>query len=259
MSISYSEMMAWLGVFWFPFVRCAGFFIMTPIFGDGAVPSRVKILLAGVICLLIMPLIDSSKLPLFNPFTFNTVLLTFYQLLFGGLLGFVVLLFFTIYTMAGQAISMQMGLAMAIMNDPSNGISVAIIGRFYLIFCTLLFLSFDAHLVILSIFVDSFNHWHLGSTLPLTGMTEIVQMLGWVIGSALMIAAPAIAIMLLSNVAFGFMSKAAPSLNIFALGFPMTIILGMFALAVSMTGVGDNYFDLVLSMQDRMNSILRLD
>ena len=259
MIVTFEQLMQWLGIFWFPFVRCAGFFILSPIYGDGAVPSRVKILLASIISLLLMPIIDPDTLPAFNPFSFTTALLTFYQLLFGAALGFAILLFFTIYTMAGQAISMQMGLAMAIMNDPSNGISVAIIGRFYLILCTLLFLSFDAHLVILAIFKESFHYWQLNSTVPVAGLKELVKMFSWVVGSALMMAAPAIVIMLLSNIAFGIMNKAAPSLNVFALGFPMTMILGMFALAISLTGVGDSYLDVVLQMQDYMGYILSLD
>ncbi|UJF18012.1 flagellar biosynthetic protein FliR [Vibrio sp. SS-MA-C1-2] len=256
MEITFAQITQWLGYFWWPFVRCAGFFIFSPIYGDGAVPSRVKILLAMIFAFLLMPIIESA--PPFNPFSFTTVLITFYQLLFGAMIGFSIMLFFTIYTMAGQAISMQMGLAMAIMNDPSNGISVAIIGRFFLILCTLLFLSFDAHLVILAIFKESFELWPLDNPIPYQSLLELAKMFSWVIASALMMALPAIVIMLMSNIAFGVMNKAAPSLNVFALGFPMTMVLGMFALAISLTGVGDSYLSKLLEMQDYMRHIMGL-
>lgn len=244
MVISFAEMTQWLGTFWWPFVRISGVFMFVPIFGDGTVPIKVRLMLALLMTMLVAPFIATP--PAIDPFSLQAAVLTLTQLLWGLFFGFIFQLLFTVFTMIGQTISMQMGLAMAVMNDPANGMSVAIIGRLYLFLCTLLFLSFDGHLVVLALMVESFTIWPVANGLSMGSFALILQMMGWVFASAFAIAIPAIAAMLIANASFGFMNKAAPSLNVFALGFPMTMVLGLFALFISMTGIGTLYFDILL-------------
>ncbi|MFV0575297.1 MAG: flagellar biosynthetic protein FliR [Vibrio sp.] len=256
MDITFTQMAQLIGHVWWPFMRFCGLFLIVPIFGDRAIPAQVRLLLAFIFGLICSPLI--KDVPAFNPFSLNTAVLSATQLIFGFAFGLAVTLFMTIFTMAGQAISMQMGLAMAVMNDPSNGVSIAIIGRIFHITSTLLFLAFDAHLVILSIFADSFTYWPIQDTLPFDSFDHILKMVSWMFSSSLIVAIPAIITMLLNNVTFGFMNRAAPALNIFALGFPMTMILGLVALTLSISGVGDMYFSFVLEMNDHLRYLLRL-
>lgn len=244
MSISFAEITQWLGTFWWPFVRISGVFMFAPIFGDGSVPIRVRLSLALLMTMLVAPLIDTP--PAIDPFSFQAIVLSITQLVWGLFFGFIFQLLFTVFTTIGQTISVQMGLAMAVMNDPANGISVAIIGRLFLFACTLLFLSFGGHLAILALLVESFTIWPIEQGFSLGSLTLILKMMAWMFASAFAIAIPAIAAMLISNASFGFMNKAAPSLNVFALGFPMTMLLGLFALFISMSGVGDIYFDILL-------------
>ncbi len=256
MEITFSQMTQFIGHMWWPFMRFTGFFMMAPIFGNNSIPTRVKVLLAFLFGIIISPLI--KDVPAVNPFSFPMLMFSFYQLSFGLLLGLAAQLFMSIFTMAGQAISMQMGLGMAVMNDPSSGVNVAIIGRIFMITSTLIFLSLDAHLVLVQVVVDSFKFWPLNGPFPFDSFQYVLKMVSWMFSSALILAIPAIVITLLSNTTFGFMNRAAPSLNIFALGFPMTMILGMFALFLSIAGIGDVYFDLVSELNEHLYYMMGL-
>ncbi|MFT6928292.1 MAG: flagellar biosynthetic protein FliR [Psychromonas sp.] len=244
MIISFAEITQWLGLFWWPFMRISGVFMFAPIVGDGSVPVKVRLSLAVVMAMLVAPLITSP--PAIDPFSLQAIVLSFTQLLWGLFFGFLFQIFFTVFTTIGQTISVQMGLAMAVMNDPANGISVAIVGRLFLFACTLLFLAFDGHLAMLALMVESFTVWPIEQGFSLGSLHLIINMMVWMFASAFAVAIPAIAAMLITNASFGFMNKAAPSLNIFALGFPMTMVLGLFALLLSFSGIGGIYFDVLM-------------
>ncbi len=256
MDISFTQLTEWMGIVWWPFMRFAGFFMLAPFFGDNKIPVMVRLLLAWCFAILCSGMV--GDVPSFNPFSVEAVLFSFYQLSFGLILGLAVVLFMTIFTLAGQAISIQMGLSMAVMNDPSNGVSIAIIGRLFSITSMLVFLSLDAHLVVLDIFADSFRFWPMSTPYPFESIQYLITMAGWMFSSALVVAIPAIITMLLSNLTFGFMNRVAPALNVFALGFPMTMMLGLVALLISTFGVGDIFFDLMTELSDHLNQLLRL-
>lgn len=256
-SISFSELTQLFGHIWWPFMRCTGFVLIAPILGDKLIPMRFRLLVAFLIAIIISPML--KDVPAMNPFSIEMILYSTYQMIFGFALGFAFLLFMTIFTMAGEAISMQMGLSMAMMNDPINGVSIPIIGRLFMVLSSLLFLSMDGHLVVINTLTDSFRYWPLMGSFPFDNIYHVLEMVTWLFTSALIIAVPAIIVMLLSNTTFGFMSRAAPALNIFALGFPMTMLLGLFALLLSVAGVGDVYLNFVLEMNEHMQYMLRLN
>lgn len=254
--ITFTQMTEWLGILWWPFIRFSGFFLVAPVFGDSKIPLVTKIMLAFCFAILCSGMVDN--VPRFNPFSFQAVLFGIYQLTFGLIFGLAVLIFITIFAMAGQALSMQMGLSMAMMNDPNSGSSVAITGQIFSLTAMLLFLSLDGHLIVLNVFVDSFTLWPMNQEFPFEGITHLFTMFGWMFSSALVISIPAIITMLLSNITFGFMSRIAPSLNVFALGFPMTMFLGLFALLISVYGIGDIFFNLITELHDHLNLLLRV-
>ncbi|HBV77559.1 MULTISPECIES: flagellar biosynthetic protein FliR [Vibrio] len=256
MALSFSEITQFLGHVWWPFMRFTGFFMVAPIFSDKAIPMQFKVMLAFILGLICSSL--SGHVPAFNPFSFTTILLSGYQILFGWVLGYCVTIFMAIFTMAGQALSMQMGLGMAIMNDPSNGVNEAIVAKIFSITSIFLFLSFDAHLVVITVMADSFTFWPLSSPIPVSGLEHVLKMITWLFSSSLIISIPAMVVMLISNTVFGFMTKAAPQLNIFALGFPLTMLLGLIALSISIKGVGETYFDLTMQLKNHLYYIMGL-
>ena len=104
----------------------------------------------------------------------------------------------------------------------------------------------------IDILVQSFYVWPVGSGLSTLSLQGIVNMGGWMFTAALALALPAIVSMLLANISFGVMNRAAPSLNVYALGFPMTMLLGLFAVLISVSNVPGRYTELVHVTLDQM-------
>ncbi|MDX1301075.1 MAG: flagellar biosynthetic protein FliR [Photobacterium sp.] len=243
MQLSFADITAWLGQLWWPFFRMGAALLAMPFFGDAIIPVWIRALLVLSLVVITAPLMPA--MPAIDPLSLKAIILAFEQAVWGLFFGFIVHLLFSVMTTLGQIISLQMGLGMAVMNDPVNGLSVAILGRMFLIFCTLLFLALEGHLLIIDILVESFRVWPVGSGLTGPSLELVINMFGWMFASALALALPAIVSMLLANISFGVMNRAAPSLNVYALGFPMTMLLGLFSILLSISGVPTRYTELV--------------
>jgi len=155
----------------------------------------------------------------------------------------------------GEMLSMQMGLSMAVMNDPSSGGSSHINSHLLTIFATLLFLSFNGHLIVLDILVESFTSWPIGSSIYLLNIDIILKLVAWMFTAALMLAMPAIVAMLLVNITFGVMNRSAPSLNVYSLGFPMGMMLGIICLGLVFRAVPNRFFDFTVFILEQMRLI----
>src|SRR5690606_4364500 len=166
-----------------------------------------------------MPEVDALSL--------RMMLLIGEQVLIGAMLGFSLQLFFQVFSIAGQIIAMQMGLGFASMVDPASGVSVPVLGQFLVMLTTLLFLAMNGHLVVFEVIAESFITLPVGGGLLVGHYWEIAGKLGWVMGAGLLLSLPVVTALLVINLAFGVMTRAAPQLNIFSIGFPMTLVLGL--------------------------------
>ncbi|MCX4028925.1 flagellar type III secretion system protein FliR [Endozoicomonas sp. SM1973] len=209
-----------------PLFRVAGILMVMPIFGTQLVPMRVRAFFAILVTLLIAPIIPPG--PTVDLISIPSMVIIAQQVLIGLLMGFALQLFFHLFAVAGQMISMQMGLGFASLNDPANGVNVAAVGQFFLILCSLLFLAMNGHHVVFEVLVESFRTIPIGQFVPFHHFIELVMWFSWIFASALLIALPVVIAMLIVNIAFGVMTKAAPQLNVFALGFPISMIFGLF-------------------------------
>ncbi|CAM2906661.1 flagellar biosynthetic protein FliR [Vibrio diazotrophicus] len=243
MELSFSEISSWLGQLWWPFFRIGAAFISMPIFGDLLIPVWIRTLLALSITVITAPLMPT--MPEVELFSMTSLFLAFEQAVWGLLFGLIIHMLFTVFTMLGQIVSLQMGLGMAVMNDPVNGMSVPILSRIFLIFSTLLFLALEGHLLVIDILIQSFEVWPVGSGITILSVKTLIFVFGWMFSAALALALPAIVAMLLANISFGVMNRAAPSLNVYALGFPMTMLLGLFTVLLSVSGIPGSYTGLV--------------
>jgi flagellar biosynthetic protein FliR len=153
----------------------------------------------------------------------------------GVAMGFILQMVFGALVVGGQAIATSMGLGFAATIDPQNGVQVPVISQFFLILATLVFLALNGHLVLIETIVESFYLWPIGSgPLPENLAMHTVTWIAEVFKGALLIALPAVAAILLVNLAFGVMTRAAPQINIFAVGFPITIIAGFIMIMLSL-------------------------
>ena len=201
-----------------PFFRIAGVLMVAPVFGTRLVPVRIRAALAIAVTFVLAPVLPAPAQS-FVP-NLMTGLLLAQELLLGVAIGFCLQMIFDALIIAGQTISMGMGLGFAMMVDPQRGVSVPVVGQFFVILGMLIFLALGGHLATLRLIADSFAAVPLGSPLPMDGVWVLVTHASAMFAGALRIALPAVTAILVVNVAFGVMSRAAPQLNLFAVGLP---------------------------------------
>jgi flagellar biosynthetic protein FliR len=139
-----------------------------------------------------------------------------------------------------------MGLSLAFNVDPLRGASTAAIGQFYVILMVMTFLALDGHLAIIRTLVDGFRTLPVGTEgLGAEGMLRLVASGSLLFSGALSIALPGLTALLIANLGFGLISRAAPTLNIFAVGFPVTIVFGLVVLQLGLPGVQQGFVALL--------------
>ena len=239
LALTDAQISTWVASFMLPLFRVAALLMTMPIIGTTLVSKRIRLYFALAITVVITP--SLPPMPTVNALDLSGLLLIAEQILIGGLLGFSLQLFFQAFVIAGQIISIQMGMGFASMVDPTNGVSAAVIGQFLTMLVTLLFLGMNGHLVVFEVLTESFTTLPVGSGLMVNHFWELAGKLGWVLGAALLLVLPAITALLVVNIAFGVMTRAAPQLNIFAIGFPLTLVLGMVILWISLADILNQY------------------
>jgi flagellar biosynthesis protein FliR len=219
------EVGTWMEGFILVFLRISALFVAAPFFGANTISVRIRIVFASLISFVILPVLP--PLEDFELMSGAGLLAVVQQLFLGIAMGFILQLVFTGLIFAGQVMAMTMGLGFATALDPQNGVQVTVVSQFYVILSTLIFLSLDLHLHLIAYLGMSFE------LLPITGAAiepeSFMLVAGWathMFSGALLFALPVLAAILLINVAFGVMTRAAPQLNIFAVGFPVTIAAG---------------------------------
>lgn len=225
LELSDTQIAGWVSSFLLPLFRIAAVLMVMPIIGTQLVPQRIRLYLALVITLLLAPVLPD--MPQVEALSLQSILLIAEQVIIGAMLGFSLQLFFHIFVFAGQMVSMQMGLGFASMMDPATGVSVPVLGQFLLMLVSLLFLAMNGHLVVFEVLTESFVTLPVGQSLELGNFVILAGRLSWVIGAALLLVLPAVSALLVINISFGVMTRAAPQLNIFTIGFPLTLIMGL--------------------------------
>ena len=239
LALTDTQISTWVASFILPLFRVTAMLMAMPVFGTTLVPRRVRLYFAVAITVVIVP--GLPPMPPVNALDLSALLLIAEQILIGAMLGFSLTLFFQAFVVAGQIISIQMGMGFASMVDPTNGVSAAVIGQFLTMLVTLLFLAMNGHLVAFEVLTESFTTLPVGAGLVVNHFWELVGRLGWVLGAALLLVLPAITALLVVNIAFGVMTRAAPQLNIFSIGFPLTLVLGMGIFWVGLADILNQY------------------
>jgi flagellar biosynthetic protein FliR len=190
----------------------------------------VRLTLAVAITVVVGPMLPPTQ-----PFELSlaTGLVVAQEVLIGTAIGFCLQMIFDALIVAGQTIAMSMGLGMAMMVDPQRGISVPVISQFFVILGTLIFLSLGGHLATLRLLSDSFTVLPVGQSLSRNGLFMLANWGGQLFAGALRIALPAATALLIANIAFGIMSRAAPTLNLFAVGLPAGLLIGFLLLLLN--------------------------
>ena len=226
----------WVGRLWWPSLRIGGFVAAAPIASERTIPNRVKIVLTLSLAVLVGPLAPVP--PSLSIFSGAGILTAVQEVLIGVSIGMVMELAFEALTFAGQTISMTMGLGFATLVDPQRGANVPVLGQLFMIMGTLTYLALNGHLMLLGALANSFQ------TLPI-GAANIdkdflIAVATWgtrIFETGLLIALPAVIALVIVNAALGVVTRAAPQLNLFGIGFTITLMCGFFVLIVGLGGI----------------------
>jgi len=240
LTLTTGQLETWLAQVLWPFVRIGSCFMVAPAFGALFVPARIRIVLAGAIALVVAPLIPSP--PAIAPFSPAGFIVTAQQVLIGVALGFCLQLLFDAVSLGGQLLANSMGLSFAFNVDPMRGASTPALGQLYSMLVMLTFLALNGHLALIEVLVDGFRTLPVGTSgLGQSGVWSVVEWGTQIFSGALAVALPGITALLIVNIAFGVISRAAPQLNLFAVGFPISLVFGLVIVLVGMPSVQSSF------------------
>jgi len=212
-------------------LRVGGVVMLAPLLGAMYVPRRIRLAMALVLALALLPV--AGPPPPLDPLSGEGLAAIIQELIVGLAIGFVLRVATESALLAGQLISTGMGLSFATVVDPQSG-GMPLLGRFYIVVASLLLLATNAHLSLIALLAQSFSTVPIGSGGLGPNDARAIADFGTVMfAGAVQLALPSVIAILMVNVAFGVISRAAPTLNLFAVGFPITILLGLFILILS--------------------------
>jgi flagellar biosynthetic protein FliR len=221
--------------FMWPMLRISALLLAGPVFSLTALTVRIRVLLALALSVMVYPLFTWPDI---DPLSPAGLLEICNQLLIGGFMGLALQIVTASVVVAGQTISNSMGLSMASLIDPNLG-NVPVVAQFLLILSTLIFVSLGGHAMLLALILESFATLPVGSSL--FGPQAYAQLVSWssmIFLGALLTALPVMVTLLFISIGLGVVTRAAPSLNIFSVGLPATIVVGFVVLLLSLANIG---------------------
>ncbi|GGN90391.1 flagellar biosynthetic protein FliR [Saccharibacillus kuerlensis] len=248
-------------VFLLIFCRVTSFFVVAPLISSRNVPNRFKIGLGTIVAILIYLSYGTNQEAAFDE---GYILLVVREILMGLLLGFVAYMFLIAIQLAGAVLDIQMGFGMASVFDPTTGAVTPLTGQFKYMIAMLIFLSMNGHHRLLDAIVYSYNWVPLDNELFVRiydgSVSEFfLKVLGMVMVVAFQMAAPIVVALFLTDVGLGFLAKTAPQFNIFVIGIPIKILVGLTLLLLlmpSLTYIFDHLFSLMArSMEELLGTV----
>ena len=243
---TYPQIESWIGLAFWPFLRIGACLMVAPLFGASYVPPRLRIVLAGVLTLVALPMIPPVQgLTLLSG---DGVATTVQQLIVGVAMGFALQLMFDALNLGGQLLANGMGLGLAFNIDPLRGVESPALGQLYVVLGSLTFIALDGHVALIETLVASFHGLPIG---PSGFSPQALQSLAdWgtqLFLGAVRVALPGMTALLVINLAFGVTSRAAPSLNLFAVGLPVTLVFGLVVVWLGLPSMQTGFLDLLSS------------
>ena len=224
------------GLLW-PLTRILGLLSVAPLYGNVSVPATVKIGLGVLLAMVIAHTVPA--LPAMDPMSLAGLLILVQQLLIGVAMGFAMRIVFACMELAGELAGLSMGLGFATFFDPqTQGRSIAV-SQFLSLVTIMLYLASNVHLALLSTLADSFVSMPITDA-PMNGklFEMITNWAGKIFSTGVQLALPIVAALLITNVGLGILARSAPQLNLFGIGFPVTLMVGFAMLAVTVPYMG---------------------
>jgi flagellar biosynthetic protein FliR len=256
-NITEEQILSALALFIWPFIRISSMFISIPVFSVRSLPAKVRVMAAFLITLVVVPVIPA--IPDIAIFSYQGLMVTVQQIMIGLATGFVLQMVFAVMLVGGQSTAYSMGLGFASMVDPATGIQVPVIAQVFVISSSLMFLGVNGHLLLIEMLIESFT------TLPIAvvgfSVNDLWNIIAWssqIFVGGVLLAMPIMAALLFVNISFGVAARAAPQLQIFGVGFPITIMLGMVLIWVSISNGLDVFSEVLTDGFRLISQLLRL-
>ncbi len=252
--VTSAELNAWIAGLMLPLARVLGLVSSAPLFSNGAVPIRIRIGLGLAAAMAIIPTLPPA--PPIDPGSGLGVAVFVQQILIGVAIGFIMRLVFAAVDTAGELIGLQMGLSFATFFDPQAGGQTNVLSEFLSLLASLIFLAIGGHLMMIQVMVHSFEWLPIRETPAMAlGWSKVAGAGALMFAAGLLLALPLITALLITNIAMGVLTRAAPQINLFAVGFPITMTAGFVMLLLSLDAFGpvmrsfyDRGFDAITSM-----------
>ena len=231
----YELLQGHIAVFLLMLVRVSGIFLISPFFGSMNISIYFRVGTALAITILLFPVVDGLGTPYVpeNVIMFGVTALG--ELFIGWLIGFVAYISFAAITMAGKVMDMQVGFAIVNVVDPTSGQQIPLIGSFLYNLAIIVFLVVNGHHMLIAALFESFQ------SVPMMGVSPSPNLAGFVVNlvngvfvTGMKLAMPVTFSILLTNVGLGILARTMPQLNIFVVGLPLQIVIGMFVLSILM-------------------------
>lgn len=232
-TFSEAQLTAWLSPLIWPFLRTLALFTSAPVFSSKAVPVRVRIALAFFVALAAQPTLEGQPMVSINdPGAFGAVL---QQVGVGLAIGFAIRVVFAAVELAGEVVGFQMGLGFASFFDPSMGGQSSAVARFFGLMATFMFVVMGGHVMVLMTVITSFTAFPVDQNfLEALKQLKIYNLGTDLFASGLWMALPMVGMLMFANLALGIVSRVAPQMNIYAIGFPITLTVGLVGMAATL-------------------------
>ncbi len=228
-TVSSVQLNVWLSMLLWPAARILALLSVAPLFGHGSVPVRVKLGLGLLLSVVIAPAIPSG----IEPVSLPGLMILLQQMLIGLALGFMMRIAFAAVELAGELCGLTMGLSFASQFDPLGQHHATVTSQLFGWLALLVFVSSNLHLAMMAALADSFRQIPISPILIGSGFfRQLVLAGGTVFSCGLQLAMPVIAALLITNLALGVLTRAAPQLNLFSIGMPVTLAMGFLVLTL---------------------------
>jgi flagellar biosynthesis protein FliR len=236
-TVTSAQLDAWMAAFLFPMARILGLMATAPVFNNTGLPRQIRLLIGLAVAFALAPALP--PMPAIPAGSWVGLIVLAQQILIGVLLGFTLRLAFSAIDLAGELIGLQMGLSFAVFYDPQNAAQTPVLSEFLGLLATLIFLAMNGHLLALSVLAESFKLLPVGATpIAAGGFKAVLAWTATLFSAGVLLSLPLVAALLIANIGMGVLSRVAPQLNLFAIGFPVTMVAGFTVLMVSLPYFG---------------------
>ncbi|MCC4115919.1 flagellar biosynthetic protein FliR [Aromatoleum toluclasticum] len=232
LSVTSAQLDAWLAALMFPLARLLGLVSAAPLFSNRMVPVRVRLAIGMAMAMAVLPALP--PMPAVPADSMLALAVLAQQAFIGIAMGFMMRLMFAAVDVAGEMIGLQMGLSFAVFFSPQTGGQTSVIAEFLGLLTLLVFVTMNGHLMLVNVVVASFEWLPVGKLPKGEGWLLIASYAAVMFASGLLLALPMVAALLITNTALGVLTRAAPQLNLFAVGFPVTLSVGFVVLLLSL-------------------------